>query len=91
MDWLEDVARSRDPNAYVFFETDIGEGDHGIYKTFAIQHNVRSDEGRLRSLDFVAAEIEDLGVDVRIWTEMIQLAQDESDRVTGVYAEAPTG
>lgn len=91
VDWLEDVVRSHDPNAYVFFETDIGEGDHGIYKTFAIQHNVQSDEERLRSLDFVAAEIEDLGVDVRTWTEMIQLAQDESGRVTGVYAEGPDG
>lgn len=93
VDWLDDVIREQDPNSYVFFETDIVNLDHGVYKTFAIQHNVQNDSERLKSLDFVSKKIESLGVDVRTSTEMKRLIREDdgTGRVSAVIAEGQDG
>lgn len=93
IDWLDAVVREQDPKAYVFLETDTGAEDHGVYKTFAMQHNVQNDEEKLKSLDFVAKKVDALGVDVRVSTAMKQLEREdgEAGRVTGVLAESKEG
>lgn len=93
VDWLDAVVREQDPNAYVFVETDTGNEDHGAYKTFAMQHNVQNDNEKLKSLDFVAKKVEELGVDVRVSTEMKRLEREDGEggRVTGVFAKSKEG
>lgn len=91
VDWLESVVKEYDPEAYVFLETDTGNEDHGLYRTYAIQHNVQNDNEQLHSLSFVEKKLNDLGVEIRTDTPMVQLIQDESGRVTGVIAENEEG
>lgn len=93
VDWLDAVVREQDPNAYVFLETDVGAEDHGAYQTFAMQHNVQNDDEKLKSLDFVAKKVEELGVDVRVSTAMKQLEREDggTGRVSGVLAESKEG
>ena len=93
VDWLDDIVREQDPNAYVFLETDTGVGDHGSYRTYAMQHNVQNDDEKLKSLDFVARKLDDLGVEVRVSTAMEQLerADGGQGRVTGVIAKSSEG
>lgn len=93
VDWLDAVVREQDPSACVFLETDVGAEDHGAYKTFAMQHNVQNDDEKLKSLDFVAKKVEELGVDVRVSTAMKQLEREDggTGRVSGVLAESKDG
>lgn len=93
VDWLDAVVREQDPNAYVFLETDIGTEDHGAYKTFAMQHNVQNNDEKLKSLDFVAKKVDELGVDVRVSTTMKQLEREDdgTGRVSGVLAKSKEG
>jgi succinate dehydrogenase/fumarate reductase flavoprotein subunit len=42
VDWLGDVIAEYDPRVYLHLETDLGNPNHGIYKTWAVQHTVEN-------------------------------------------------
>ncbi len=90
IDWLGDVVKQYNPDAYIKLETDVGN-ETGLYQSYPIQHNVQTDTEAITSLTFVIQKVNDLGVEVRSKTQMMQLERDDSGRVCAAIARNSEG
>jgi succinate dehydrogenase/fumarate reductase flavoprotein subunit len=111
-DWLAEVGAEF--NASPFWETDVGDGMHGVWPVYPVEHGFHyeytpdemaaaaeaiaqtgdpaSAAGILPDISvYLKQKSEEWGVVVDYSTPMIQLAQDESGKVTGAYAQNSNG
>lgn len=91
VNWLEDVAKEY--GAHMVLETDTSEENHGVYRTYPIQHNIQTDEKPIESTHLLLDKSKELGVEILLETPMVQLIResDNKGKVTGAVAETKEG
>ncbi|BAE84687.1 fumarate reductase [Desulfitobacterium hafniense] len=91
MDWLENVVKEY--GSYMVLETDTGEETHGVYKTYAIQHNIQNQEKPIESTHILKEKAQALGVEILLDTPMVQLIRENNNtgKVAGAIAKTKSG
>lgn len=90
INWLEDEIL-KPHGAYLHAESDTGNPDT-FYKAFPTQHDAQTDEKGIMFAPYLEEKANELGIDIRYNTPLVQLIQSESNqKVTGVIAKNSEG
>ncbi|MEE8716351.1 MAG: FAD-dependent oxidoreductase [Coriobacteriales bacterium] len=88
IDWYSDILQRG--GMHPWLETDINEG--GLFKEYSTCHMFYDEPGgSTDGTQVMLDKLDELGVEVRYSTPMVQLIQDDSGRVTGVVASDEDG